>query len=91
MLSVEVSFHKNGLSSNLNERLFYGRDVAINNYDYPDITTDGALPKTWRQEADGKFVLLKGYEKSCIEACYEVIADAIFTELGISHIPYRLD
>ena len=87
----DVSFHRNGFSSNLNDRLFYGRDVVINNYNSPDITTDGALPKTWRRESDGKFALLKGYDKSSIESCYEVIADAVFTELGIDHVPYRLD
>ena len=86
-----VSFHRNGFSSNLNERLFYGQDIPINNYNSPDITTDGALPKTWRRENNGRFVLFKGHDKSNIDACYEVIADAVFTELGIDHIPYYLD
>ena len=87
----DVSFHRNGFSSNLNEVLFYGSRIDINNYDSPDITTDGALPKTWRRERDGKFVLLKGYDKSDIEACYEIIANTVFTDLGIEHIPYWLE
>ena len=87
-----VNFHNNGFSSNLYKHLFYNEfGEPINNLNSPDLTTDGALPKMWRQESNGDFSLLKGYKGASIEACCEIIADNILDELGIEHVHYQID
>ena len=42
----DVNFHQNGFSSNLYRTLFFNEDgTVINNFNSPDVTTDGAEPK----------------------------------------------
>ena len=87
----DVNFHQNRFSSNLYKHLFYGElDEPINHLNSADITTDGALPKMW-QDVNNSFVLIKGkLNGNPIDACYEIIADAIFNDLQIEHVSYEL-
>jgi hypothetical protein len=87
----DVNFHQNGFSSNLYKHLFYGDNgEPLNHWNSPDVTTDGAMKKMWRQD-NGQFVLYKGHDGDIpIEACYEVIANSIFDDLRIDHAPYWL-
>jgi hypothetical protein len=88
----DVSFYRKGFDESIGQALFHcRRNSAVNDFNSPDLTTDGALPKTWMKNADGKFVLLKGSKLSTAASCYEVLADLIFTDLGIDHIPYHLE
>ena len=89
----DVNFYNNGFTSNLSTHLFYNdTNIPINNLNSPDITTDGALPKTWERNKDGKFVLVKSsMGKFPMDAYYEIIASKILDELKFDHVQYWLE
>ena len=87
----DINFHENRFSSNLYRRIFYGdKIVQINNLHSPDLATDGAVSKMWYDDGT-YFHLIKGhFGSNPIDACYEVIASSILSEIGIDHVPYYL-
>lgn len=87
-----VNFHENGSSSNVYKFLFYGNlSEVIQNFNSPDLTTDGYEPKCWLQR-DGDFYLAKSsHAQTTRIQCNEKIASWIFSEMGINCVPYELE
>ena len=88
---ADVNFHQNNFSSKLDKYLFFdSNDISLNDLDTPDITTNGALSKTWEKQGE-HFVLIKGNQRQYpIEACYERIASEILSQLQIPHVDYDI-
>jgi hypothetical protein len=87
----DVNFHQNGFSSNLYRALFFNDDgTIINNFNSPDITTDGAEPKMWAEKDDGFYLLKHSIGKKPITVCKEYIASKLFEKLGVNCVDYKI-
>lgn len=86
-----INFRDNGFDSNLYRHLFFDdHGESINNLHSPDLTTDGAIPKMWEQ-LNGDFYLIKSsLGQMPMDVYNEVIANAIFAQLGIEHVEYTM-
>ena len=87
----DVNFRDNGFSSNLYKHLFYGKNnEPINDFNSPDITTDGAEPKMWVEQEDD-FYLLKHYSESTPRTvCNEYMVSKLFAQMGIDCVNYDI-
>ena len=87
----DVNIRDNGSLSTFDKHLFFMDDKEpISNWNSPDITTDGALPKTW-QKIDGDYYLIKSSQgKMPMDVYNEIIATALLEQLGFDFIPYTL-
>ena len=86
-----VNFRDNGFNSNLYKHLFFDdHNEPINNLHSPDLTTDGALPKIWEQYCGDFYLLKSSLGNMPMDVYNEIIANAVFEQLGIEHVEYTL-
>ena len=89
----DVNYYDNGFSTDFAKALLYDNTVKDIDIKIPDLTTDGALKKTWIN-MNGKPVLLKfgnyGPERreKSLQCANEVAASRIADIMGIGHVPY---
>lgn len=93
LLWNEVNYHTNGFSSDLANLTLWDENIRVINYNLPDLTTDGALKKTWLS-LDGVPTLLKfgnlgmnSNGKNLLSA-NEVIASKVAELMEIEHVLY---
>lgn len=92
LLWEDINYHTNGFSSDLAD-LMWNKNMKVINYNMPDLTTDGALKKTWLS-LDGVPTLIKFGDiginsngKNLLSA-NEVIASKVAQLMGINHVSY---
>lgn len=93
LLWDDVNYHTNGFSSDLADFLLWNNNIKSINYNMPDLTTDGALKKTWLS-LEGIPTLIKFGDlginskgKNLLSA-NEVIASKVAELMNIEHVLY---
>ena len=64
--------------------------MPINNFNSPDIVTDGAEPKMWIEKSDGFYLLKHHSDEKPTTVCNEYIASKIFEKLGVDYVDYQI-
>lgn len=88
----DVNFFDNGFSDAAGKITLYGDDtIEIENWNVPELTTSGVLPKRWFQGKNGGFYLMKaGTPPGHVEVRNEAFASQCATLFGLDAVPYAI-
>lgn len=88
----DVNFYDNGFDETAGKVTLNGDDtVTIENWNTPELTTNGVLPKRWFQGKNGEFYLLKsGTPPDHKEVYNEAFAAQVASLFSMDVVPYAI-
>lgn len=88
----DVNFYDNGFDESAGKIIMNGDDtIEIENWNIPELTTNGVLPKRWFQGRNGEFYLLKaGTPPDHKEVYNEAFASQCAELFGMDVVPYAI-
>lgn len=88
----DVNFYDNGFDDKAGRVTLNGDDtVTIDNWNVPELTTNGVLPKRWFQGTNGEFYLLKaGTPPDYREVYNEAFVSQCAALFGMDAVPYAI-
>lgn len=89
---ADVNFYDNGFDESAGRVTLNGDDtIEIDNWNVPELTTNGVLPKRWFQGQHGQFYLLKaGTPPDHIEVYNEAFVSQCAMLFGMDVVPYAI-
>ena len=86
---ADVNFRDNGFKSELYKQLFFNPDGSmIVDFNSPDLTTNGVLPKMWIQREDNFYLIKDSAGRTATESCNEILASKMIAQMGIDSVEY---
>ena len=88
----DVNFYENGFDESAGRVTLTGdNSIEIENWNVPELTTNGVLPKRWFQGQNGTFYLLKaGTPPDYREVYNETFVSQCATLFGLDAVPYAI-
>ena len=84
----DVDFHRNGFKNDFFDAVYF--DGRVNDFNTPDITTNGVLKKAWINKDEIPYLIKDSLGEIPLQSANEVIACRIASKMGIEHASYDL-